>query len=154
MGLLNSRLPLASSLLLSGLTKLTSFPVTCLIAADNKLNKEDTKEMLKEQPFLLQTVSASVGAQYNPYFFQLLFESQSCYLVKDLFIKETSDPMMTNPLECFVTTWCVANSSPTSQWNFQFEDLSILVNFVNFLERFGCSMKHTHGAIVGLKVNS
>ena len=132
---------------LSGLTKLTSVPVellkTCLAAADNGLNKEYTKEVLKENPFLLPAYSASYGARYNPYFFQLLFESQSCDLVTDqLFVGKTSEPLMTNPLECFVTAWCVANSSPTSRWSLRFEDLSMLANFVDHFERFGCcSMK-------------
>ena len=77
---------------LSGLTKLTSVPVellkTCLAAADNGLNKEYTKEVLKEHPFLLPVYSASYGARYNPYFFQLLFESQSFDLVTDqLFVR-------------------------------------------------------------------
>ena len=62
---------------------------------------------------------------------------------------------MTNPLECFVTAWCVANSSPTSRWSLRFEDLSLLVNFVDYFERFGCcSMKCKHGTIVGLYVHS
>ena len=145
---------------LSGLTKLTSVPVellkTCLAAADNGLNKEYTKEVLKENPFLLPAYSASYGARYNPYFFQLLFESQSCDLVTDqLFVGKTSEPLMTNPLECFVTAWCVANSSPTSRWSLRFEDLSMLANFVDHFERFGCcSMKLKHGTIVGLYVDS
>ena len=143
---------------LSGLTKLTSVPVellkTCLAAADNELNDEDTKEMLKEHPFLLPAYSAASGAQYNPYFFQLLFESQSFDLVTELFKAETSEPLISNPLECFVTAWCVANSSPTSRWSLRFEDLSMLANFVDHFERFGCcSMKCKHGTIVGLYVD-
>ena len=144
---------------LSGLTKLTSVPVeqlkTCLAAADNELNKERTKEVLKKHPFLLPAYSASFGARYNPYFFQLLFESQSCDLVTELFKAETSEPLISNPLECFVTAWCVANSSPTSRWSLRFEDLSMLANFVDHFERFGCcSMKCKHGTIVGLYVYS
>ena len=143
---------------LSGLTKLASVPVellkTCLAAAYNGLNKEYTKEVLKENPFLLPVYSASYGARYNPYFFQLLFESQSFDLVNDqLFVGKTSEPLMTNPLECFVTAWCVANSSPTSRWSLRFEDLSMLANFVDHFERFGCcSMKCKHGTIMGLYV--
>ena len=34
--------------------------------------------------------------------------------------------LVSNPLECFVTAWCVANSSPTSRWSLRFEDLSML----------------------------
>ena len=93
--------------------------------------------------------------QYNPYFFQLLFESQSFDLVTELFKAETSEPLISNPLECFVTAWCVANSSPTSRWSLRFEDLSMLANFVDHFERFGCcSMKCKHGTIVGLSVDS
>ena len=142
---------------LSGLTKLTSVPVEllkrCLTAADNELNDEDTMEEIDKYPALLPVNSASFGARYNPYFFQLLFESQSCDLVNELFLKGTSEPRITNPLECFVTAWCVANSSPSSRWSIWFVGMSILANFVNHLERFGCcSMKQHHGTIVGLYV--
>ena len=144
---------------LSGLTKLTSVPVellkTCLAAADNRLNDEDIKTDIEEQPFLTAAYSAAYGARSNPYFFQLLFESQSFDLVTELFKAETSEPLISNPLECFVTAWCVANSSPTSRWSLRFEDLSMLANFVDHFERFGCcSMKCKHGTIVGLYVDS
>ena len=144
---------------LSGLTKLTSVPVellkTCLATADNELNKEVNKEMLEKLQFLLPVLSSGSGAQYNPYFFQLLFESQSFDLVTELFKAETSEPLIINPLECFVTAWCVANSSPTSRWSLRFKDLSMLANFVDHFERFGCcSMKCKHGTIVGLNVVS
>ena len=143
---------------LSGLTKLTSVPVellkTCLAAADNELNEVDTKTEIEEHPYLLPAYSASFGARYDPYFFQLLFESQSCDLVTELFKAETSEPLISNPLECFVTAWCVANSSPTSRWSLRFENLSMLANFVDHFERFGCwSMKCKHGTIVGLYVD-
>ena len=144
---------------LSGLTKLTSVPVellkTCLAAADNKLNDEDIKTYIEEQPVLLAVYLAAYGVRSNPYFFQLLFESQSFDLVTELFKAETSEPLISNPLECFVTAWCVANSSPTSRWSLRFEDLSMLANFVDHFERFGCcSMKCKHGTIVGLYVES
>ena len=144
---------------LSGLTKLTSVPVellkTCLAAADNELNEEDTKTEIEEKPYLLPALLATFGPQYNPYFFQLLFESQSFDLVTELFKAETSEPLISNPLECFVTAWCVANSSPTSRWSLRFEDLSMLANFVDHFERFGCcSMNCKHGTIVGLHVDS
>ena len=144
---------------LSGLTKLTSVPVellkTCLAAADNELNEEDTKREIEEKPYLLPALLATFGPRYNPYFFQLLFESQSFDLVTELFKAETSEPWIGNPLECFVTAWCVANSSPTSRWSLRFEDLSMLANFVDHFERFGCcSMNCKHGTIVGLHVHS
>ena len=143
---------------LSGLTKLTSVPVellkTCLAAAYNRLNDEHVKKEMKQYPYLLSAYSASLGARYNPYFFQLLFESQSFDLVTELFKAETSEPLISNPLECFVTAWCVANSTPTSRWSLRFEDMSMLANFVDHFERFGCcSMKCKHGTIVGLKVD-
>ena len=143
---------------LSGLTKLTSVPVellkTCLAAADNGLSDGDTKNNTEKYPFLLPALSATYGARYSPYFFQLLFESQSCDLVAELFVGETCEPLMTNPLECFVTAWCVANSSPTSRWSLRFEDLSTLVNFVDHYQSFGCcSIMHRHGTIVGLYVD-
>ena len=108
-----------------------------------------------EKPYLLPALLATFGPQYNPYFFQLLFESQSFDLVTELFKAETSEPLISNPLECFVTAWCVANSSPTSRWSLRFEDLSMLANFVDHFERFGCcSMNCKHGTIVGLHVDS
>ena len=168
---------------LSGLTKLTSVPVellktslaaadnhlkdeytmkeidkyplkTSLAAADNHLKDEYTMKEIDKYPFLLPLYSAGVGAQYNPYYFQLLFESQSCDLVSELFVEETCEPLITNPLECFVTAWCVANSSPSSRWSLHFEDLSILAKFVDHFERFGCcSIKQQHGAIVGIDID-
>ena len=143
---------------LSGLTKLTSVPVellkTSLAAADNELEDEDTMKEIDEYPFLLPVFSASLGVQYNSYCFQLLFESQSCDLVNELFLKETSQPTIANPLECFVTAWCVANSSPSSRWSLRFEDLSMFLKFLDHLERFGyCSMKQQHGTIVGIRID-
>ena len=109
---------------------------------------------IEKYPVLLPVYSASFGARYNPYFFQLLFESQSCDLVNELFVQEINEPRITNPLECFVTAWCVANSSPSSQWSLSFENLSILTKFVDHVEQFGyCSMKQQHGTIVGMDID-
>ena len=143
---------------LSGLTKLTSVPhellKVSLAAADNRLNDEDIKEFIEKYPVLSKAALASVGAHYNPYYFQLLFESQSCDLVNELFLKETSDPRITNLLECFVTAWCVANSSPSSRWSLHFENLSILLKFLDHLEQFGyCSMKQQHGTILAIDID-
>ena len=142
---------------LSGLTKLISVPVellkTSLAAAYNELEDENIMKDINEYPGLL-TVASTVGAHYNPYYCQLLFESQSCDLVNEVFLNETSEPMITNPLECFVTAWCVANSSPSSRWSPWFEDLSIFLKFLDHLERFGyCSMKQQHGTIVGIHID-
>ena len=144
---------------LSGLTKLTSVPVallkTSLEAADNTLNYDlNRKKDIENYSLLLPVTTAAYGARYNPYFFQLLFESQSCDLVNELFVGETSQPWIANPLECFVTAWCVANSSPKSRWSLQFEGFLTLKSFVDHFELFGCcSIKCKHGAIVGLYVN-
>ena len=125
---------------------------TSLAAADNHLKDEYTMKEIDKYPFLLPVYSAGIGAQYNPYYFQLLFECQSCDLVNELFLEESSEPRITNPLECFVTAWCVANSSPSSRWSLHFENLSILAKFVNHFEWFGCCLiKQQHGAIVGLR---
>ena len=111
----------------------------------------DRKKEAENYPFLLPVVTVSFGARFNPYFFQLLFESQSCDLVTELFIGEMGQPMITNLLECFVTAWCVANSSPASQWSLCFEDCLTLKHFVDHFERFGsCSTKCKHKTIVGL----
>ena len=140
---------------LSGLTKLTSVPLellkVSLAAADNELYKDDTQRYLEKYPVLLPVYSASSGARYNPYFFQLLFESQSCDLVNGLLVQEISEPWITNALECFVTAWCVASGSPSSRWSLHFKDLSIFLKFVNHLEQFGYfSMKQQRGTIVGI----
>ena len=143
---------------LSGLTKLTSVPLellkVSLAAADNELYKDDTQKYLEKYPVLLPVYSASSGARYNPYFFQLLFESQSCDLVNGLLVQEINEPWITNALECFVTAWCVANGSPSSRWSLHFKDLSIFLKFVNHLEQFGYfSMKQQRGTIVGIDID-
>ena len=142
---------------LSGLTKLTSVPVellkVSLAAAHNELKDEYTMKVMDKYPAILPVASVS-GAHYNPYYFQLLFESQSCDLVNELFLKETSEPWITNPLECFVTAWCVASSSPSSRWSPHFDDLSIFLKFLDHLERFGYfSMKLQHGTIVSIGID-
>ena len=146
---------------LAGLTKLTSVPVEllkkCLETADNALNYDlDRKKDIENYSLLLPVATAAYGARYNPYFFQLLFESQSCDLVTELFIGETSQPFyITNPLECFVTAWCVANSSPISRWSLLIHHFLTLKCFVDQLEKFACrSTKPKHGKIVGLFVDN
>ena len=141
---------------LSGLTKLTSIPFDllreCLKAANTQLNSRQCD--IKEMPFWSDTISATYGAEYNPYFFQMLFESQSRELVAELFIGDLCNPMSTNPLECFVTAWCVANSSPKSRWLVRFRDVLALEKFVENFNRFGCcSTESRHDTIVGIFVS-
>ena len=64
---------------------------------------------------------------------------------------------ITNPLECFVTAWCVANSDPTSQWLLEFENIFVLMNFLEHFERFAISYgsaKFSYGSVVGMGLNS
>ena len=89
----------------------------------------------------------------NPHFFQILFETQSCDLTTKLFTNKNVSPTITNPLECFVTAWCVANSDPTSQWILRFENILVLKDFLEHFERFtiGCgSTKSSYGSVVGI----
>ena len=136
---------------LSGLSSIpTELLEGCLTAAHTKLKDDWVQYTLKKIPRLLPVFSASVGAKYNPYFFQLLFESQSRELVAELFIGNlrSISPMSTNPLECFVTAWCVANSSPESRWHVRFGDVLVLEKFVENFKRFGCCLTESeHGKI-------
>ena len=139
---------------LSGLTSIpTELLKGCLTAAHTKLKDDWVQYTLKKIPSLLPVFSASDGAKYNPYFFQLLFESKSRELVAKLFIGDSISPMSTNPLECFVTAWCVANSSPKSRWHVRFGDVLALEKFVENFKRFGCcSPENKHGKIAGVFV--
>ena len=91
-------------------------------------------------------------------FFQILYETQSRDLTTKLFTTENvGSTIITNPLECFVTAWCVANSDPTSQWMFAFENILVLKDFLEHFERFaiGCgSTKSSYRSVVGMGLNS
>ena len=66
-------------------------------------------------------------------------------------------PTITNPLECFVTAWCVANSDPTSQWMLDFENILVLKDFLEHFERFAIdcgSTKSSYGSVVGIVLDS
>ena len=93
------------------------------------------------------------GRQCNPYFFQLLFESQSRSLTSNLFVNQSVSPMLRrNPLECFVTAWCVTHSNPTTRWNIQFESMSALEEFTRHYEKFVFDSRDCqYGVIAGLK---
>ena len=67
-------------------------------------------------------------------------------LTTQLFTIENIVLSITNPLECFVTAWCVANSDPKSQWSLQFESISILDKFVQHFDRF-VSNKSSYGTV-------
>ena len=83
----------------------------------------------------------------------MLFETQSHDLVNRLFAGELIRPIITNPLDCFITCWCVANSSTTSQWTLDIKD-DLLETFIKYAEKLGCSsVEHQCGPIIGLKID-
>ena len=86
---------------LSGLTKLTSVPVellkTCLAAADNKLNEEDTKKDTEKYPFLLPVASIQLVLEHN-----IIRTSFNCCLNPNLVIwlMSFSEEKQVNPVRC------------------------------------------------------
>ena len=73
----------------------------------------------------------------------MLFESQSRDLTTELFTRKAVAPAITNPLECFVTAWCVANSDPTSEWKLTFYDMSLLEKFLEHFQRLSIGSSST-----------
>ena len=144
---------------LSGLTKHTSnlFPLellnASLKAADNMVDDDDqNKKMLQKLNYLVDMSMSSLlsGKKCNPYFFQVLFETQSPDLNAKLFHEVSVTTAIENPLECFVTAWCVANSDPTSQWKCSFEDILMLENFVKNFKLFCSSPKPSSVVVIVL----
>ena len=88
------------------------------------------------------------GKDCDPYFFQVLFESQSRSLTSKLLLNQKVFPILRNPLECFVTAWCVTHSSPTTQWNIRFVGFSA---FAEFVKHYKKSSSESHGLIVGFQ---
>ena len=142
---------------LSGLTKLSLVPIELLNkslkAADNMIGDEGDLglNIATALEFFDIDIASIVTAtmnrkKCNPYFFQVLFETQSHELTTRLFANENIVPAINNPLECFVTAWCVANSDPTSQWSLQFESISMLDKFVQHFDRFA-SNKSLYGSV-------
>ena len=148
---------------LSGLTKLTSVPLELLNislkAGDDVIDDGDNEnlQILNKLVKMLST-SLTTGKKCNPYFFQMLFETQCCDLISKLFSKRSvTTSIITNPLECFVTAWCVANCDPTSQWKFNFEDILMLENFVKHCKWFakdcGSTKASYSQSVVGILLN-
>ena len=145
---------------LSGLTKLTSVPLELL----NKSLKAADNLFVKVINVDVQLIAQIVGINFNlnqkhcnPHFFQILFETQSRDLTTKLFTNEYVAPTITNPLECFVTAWCVANSDPTSQWVLHFKNILVLKDFLEHFERFAIdcgSTKSSYGSVVWMMFNS
>ena len=141
---------------LFGLTKLTSVPVELLNkslkAADNTVDSDD--EEINDLLLLWQVLDIAIfpivimnNKRCNPHFFQILFETLSRDLNTKLFTNKNVVPVITNPLECFVTAWCVANSDPTSQWEMRFENILVLKYFLEHFDRFAIDCGSTRSSV-------
>ena len=142
---------------LSGLTKHSSnlFELlnASLKAADNMADDDvQNRKIIQKMKYLvdMSMSSLSSGKKCNPYFFQVLFEAQSPDFNSKLFHEVSVTTTINNPLECFVTAWCVANSDPTSQWKCIFKDILMLENFVNNFKLFCSSPKASSVVLVVL----
>ena len=139
---------------LSGLTKLTQFPLHLLkVSISVSLHwVAEEREFSDSLGLVEKYCLAEVGnvAKCAGNFLQILFESQSRDLTAKVFAEETLCSCIDGPLSCHVTAWCIANSDPTSQWNLIFkEDQCRIEDFVNQLQKFVDS-SYQHGAIIGL----
>ena len=85
----------------------------------------------------------------NPNFFQFLFESQSHSLTSKTFSNQMISSLVTNPLEAFVTAWCITHSSPASRWNIRFQGISALEDFVEHFEKCHTDTQD-YGSVVSL----
>ena len=143
---------------LSGLTKLTSVPLELLKeslqAADAIVDSENQVKLIY-QLLDVSIFSVTFGKRKcNPYFFQLLFETQSRDLTTKLISNKSNvAPSITSPLQCFVTAWCVANSDPTSQWTLNFNTDLLLERFLDHFVRFtnaSDSTQSSYGSVTGI----
>ena len=133
---------------LSGLTKLPLELLNIsLKAADDAMLLDDDDDELVQVVLngldFYSFIKPLGGKQCNPYFFQVLFESQSRDLTTELFTRKSVAPAITNPLECFVTAWCVANSDPASQWKLTFDDMLSLEKFLEHFQRLAIGSSST-----------
>ena len=72
-----------------------------------------------------------------------------------MFAGELITVRVRNPLESFVTAWCLTHSDPTSSWIIHFLHSLSLVHFEKQLRGLDClSQGHQHGRIVGLHVDA
>ena len=139
---------------LSGLTKLTSVPLhdllsTSLKAGDNDIDDGDTNNLLKMNLLVDFSMSNLMGGKNcNPYFFQVLFEAQSADFNSKLFHEVRVSTAIKNPLECFVTAWCVANCDNTSRWICSFANILLLRVFFALHSGSSC-----YSSIVGIHLH-
>ena len=150
---------------LSGLTELTSVPLELLkkilSAAEDELNEPAYMSSHVQARAMndlygidcsLSFQNSIIGKQCNPYFFQLLFESQSDQLVAQFFKGEQIRLELYYQLECFVTAWCVVRSDPTSQWSLHFPDVSLLNEFIDQIRLESSKRRQYYGSIKALSV--
>ena len=142
---------------LSGLTKLTSVPLELLkesLEAAKDLEEEDEFKLILQFLDFRFLSLVSDDRECNPYFFQMLFETQSRDLTTKIFSNMSKVILsITNPQKCFVTAWCVANSDPTSQWILRFKHPLALKRFVEHFARFtnvSDSTKSSYGSVKGI----
>ena len=143
---------------LSGLTKLTSVPLELLkkilSTAEDELNEpvlmgtQERARAMNDMYGIDSILPAIIGKQCNPYFFQLLFESQSNQLVAQFFKGEQFSLVLKDQLECFVTSWCVVRSDPTSQWSLYIE-VPLLNKFIDQIRH----EPHQYGSIKALSIS-
>ena len=145
---------------LSGLTKLTSVPPKllnfCLKAGDDLVKAGDFINLLSVNLLVDMSMSSLItGNNCNPYFFQMLFETQSPDLNSSIFREVNVTTTITSPLECFVTAWCVANSDPTSKWKCTFGNVLILKSFIEWiaLHNTGSKKLSCCSSVVGLHLH-
>ena len=142
---------------LSGLTKLTSVPVELLNkslkAADDMLDDDDDElvQFVLNALDFYSFINPFRGKPCNRYFLQVLFETQSRDLTTELLTRKVVFSVITNPLECFVTAWCVANSDPMSQWKLSIDNVLILENFVEHFQRLSIG-SFSYGSVVQITV--
>ena len=154
---------------LSGLTKLTQFPLHLLQssisvslhrsaeAVDQAIIESSSVDSALVPNFDLDKIVVAeifMGAKCTGNFLQILFESQSHDLIRKLFAGDTLLPVLNGPLSCHVTAWCIANSDPTSQWTLCFiEDQCTIQDFANQLQKFS-DTSYQHGSIISLFTNN
>ena len=152
---------------LFGLAKLNSSPLINMLtqslkaASNNMINFDERRSFQLLNNLQLgnfSTLNSFLnGRTCTSYFFQVLFESQSRDLITELFSGKSFQPTcsIVNPIECFVTAWCVANSDPTVQWMLGFENILMLVEFAKHYEKYALkSESFLPGSVKGISLRS
>ena len=119
--------------------KMFHWPVLLFIAGMTKLEHIPI-DLLKS--FFTSTDETGSIVQFHPAIFQLLFETQSHPLISSIFAKKTlkPHPWEMTPLDWFAAGYCIANSSPSSLWDLEYEHDHI--HTVQCLELLGSGINH------------